>query len=373
MNAIHLTIGTYTQGPDPKRGIVHAALAADGSSIDAYAVTPFADPSWVVRGPDGRNFYAVSEGAQGGIGAFAGGPDDGAAAGVNGDAAGGAAAGADAAAGDGGLRQLSVHPTGGVEPCHAALLNGGTHLAVANYTSGSLAVHPVGADGSLGARTCLVQHSGTGPDTDRQAGPHAHMVAEDPDGRFLLAIDLGADSIFGYELVAATGTLDEVARTRLRPGFGPRHLVFHPDGRHVYVIGELGFALAVCAYDARRAELSVLDEVPVLENGVPGEDFPSAVRLSPDARFLYTANRGRDTILVFSLAAGPDRPRLVATVPTGGSWPRDIALSPDGSLLLSANQRGDSVTVFRLDPATGIPAPTGARLSVPAPTCLVMA
>lgn len=361
MNAIHLTIGTYTQGPDPKRGIVHAALAADGSSIDAYAVTPFADPSWVVRGPDGRNFYAVSEGAQGGIGAFASSADGGASDGA-GDIADGA-----------GLRQLSAHPTGGVEPCHAALLNGGSHLAVANYTSGSLAVHPVGADGSVAARTCLVQHSGTGPDTGRQAGPHAHMVTEDPDGRFLLAIDLGADSIFGYELVAATGTLDEVARTRMRPGFGPRHLVFHPDGRHVYVIGELGFALAVCAYDPRRAELSVLDEVPVLENGVPGEDFPSAVRLSPDARFLYTANRGRDTILAFSLADGPDKPRLVATVAAGGSWPRDIALSPDGSLLLSANQRDDSVTVFRLDPDTGIPEPTGARLSVPAPTCLVMA
>jgi 6-phosphogluconolactonase len=128
----------------------------------------------------------------------------------------------------------------------------------------------------------------------------------------------------------------------------------------------------VCTYDPRHAELSVLDEVPVLEDGVPGEDFPSAVRLSPDARFLYTANRGRDQIRVFSLADGPERPQPVATVPAGGSWPRDIALSPDGALLLSANQRGDSVTVFRLDPGTGIPEPTGARLSVPAPTCLVL-
>ena len=358
MNAIHLTIGTYTQGSDPKRGIVHATLAADGSSIEAHAVTPFVDPSWVLRSPDGRNLYAVTEAAQGEVGAFA--ADTG--AGAAGDAADG-----------GGLNRLAAHPTGGADPCYASLINGGTHLAVANYTGGSLSVHPIGADGSVGARTCLVQHAGTGPDTDRQAGPHVHMVAETPDGRHVLATDLGNDSIFGYVLDAEAGVLEEVAQSRLRPGFGPRHFAFHPDGRHVYVIGELGFTVAVCDYDAERAELRVLGEVPVLEDGVPGQDFPSAVRIGPDGRFLYTGNRGRDTISVFSLAAGPDKPEHVATVPTGGSWPRDLALSPDGALLLSANQRGDSVTVFRLDPETGIPEPTGARLSVPAPACLVMA
>ena len=199
------------------------------------------------------------------------------------------------------------------------------------------------------------------------------MVTEDPQGRHVLAIDLGVDSIYGYELDPETGGLEEVARTRLRPGFGPRHLAFHPDGRHVYVIGELGFTIAVCTYDARHAELTVLDEVPVLEQGVPGEDFPSAIRISPDGRFLYTGNRGRDTICVFSLATGPEKPELAATVPTGGSWPRDLALSPDGTLLLSANQKAGTVTVFRLDPETGIPEPTGAELAVPAPTCLVMA
>jgi 6-phosphogluconolactonase len=314
-----------------------------------------------VRGPDGRHLYAVSEAMQGRVGAFAADP-----------AAARDEDGADGAAPSGGLRQLSVHPTGGAEPCHASFVNGGTHLAIANYTSGSLSVHPVGADGSVGPRTCLVQHTGTGPDADRQAGPHAHMVTEDPDGRFVLAIDLGADTVFGYEFDPEAGVLNEVARSRVRPGFGPRHLVFHPDGRHVYVVGELGTAVAVCAYDAQSGELSVLGEVPVLEGGAAGEDFPSAVRLGPDARFLYVANRGQDVISVLSLAAGPDRPELVATVPTGGSWPRDLALSPDGTLLLSANQRGDSVTVFRIDPRTGIPEPTGARLSVPAPTCLVM-
>jgi 6-phosphogluconolactonase len=356
MNAIQLTIGTYTQGPDAARGIVRAGLAADGSAIEpAGPVTPFADPSWVVRSPDGRRVYAVSEAAEGQVAAFTPGAGNG--------------AGAESAP----LGLLSLRATGGTEPCHASLVGGGTHLAVANYSTGSLSVHPIGADGEVGAQSQSVQHVGTGPDGGRQAGPHAHMVTEDPAGRYVLAVDLGADSIFGYTLDPQAGTLTQVAQSRFRPGFGPRHLVFHPDGELVYVIGELGFAVATCRYDAATGELSVLGEVPVLEDGVPGEDFPSGIRIAPDGRFLYTANRGRDTLCVFSLVADPAKPELVATVPTGAAWPRDIALSPDGALLLSANQHGDCVTVFRLDPETGIPQPTGARLAVPAPTCLVMA
>jgi 6-phosphogluconolactonase len=353
MNAIQLTIGTYTQGPTPGRGIVHAAVAPDGSGIEVLTVTPFTDPSWVVRSPDGRFFYPVSEAEQGQVAAFD--------------------ADVDGTVLDTPLRRLAVHPTGGAEPCHASLIGGGSHLAVANYASGSLSVHPIGADGLVGARTCLVQHTGSGPDPDRQAGPHVHMVTEDPAGRYVLAIDLGVDSIFGYELDAGTGTLRQVARTRMRPGFGPRHLVFHPDGRHAYVIGELGFTVAACTYDAQRAELTVLREVPVLENGVPGPDRPAGIQISRDARFLYTSTRGRDEICVLSLAAGAGKPELVATVPARGSGPREIALSPDGTLLLSANEPGNSVTVFRIDPANGIPQPTGAQLDLPTPTCLVMA
>lgn len=361
---IQLTIGTYTRGQDPKRGIVRAVLAADGSHIETDgAVTPLADPSWIVRSPDGRRVYAVSEGTQGRVAAFA---DESADADVP----------AEAAAASAPLSPLSDHATGGADPCHASLIGGGSHLVVANYTSGSLSVHPIGADGALGAQTHLVQHVGSGPDSGRQAGPHAHMVTEDPAGRYVLAVDLGADSIFAYTLDAQAGRLESVAHSRLRPGLGPRHLVFHPDGVHAYVIGELGFTLAACSYDSEHGTLTVLGETPVLENGVPGEDFPSAVRISGDGRHLYTANRGHDTLCVFSLAADPAKPELLATVPTGGSWPRDIALSPDGAdgiFLLSANERGDSVTVFRIDPETGIPEPTGARLVVPAPTCLVMA
>ena len=356
MQGIELTIGTYTEGPNPTRGIARARLSGDGREVETRGeVTPFADPSWLVRGgTDGELIYAVDEGPHGRVGAFA---DRGGWFEPHGEAM----------------------PTGGAEPCYAALVGGGAFLAVANYghtdDRGSLSLHRIEPDGSVGGQTHLAAFEGSGPDAGRQSGPHAHMVLESPDGRFVLAVDLGTDAIRTFTLDAVAGTLTQVARSPFRPGFGPRHLVFHPaldaSGGYAYVIAELGFAVATCRYDAASGEFTVLGETPVLEDGVPGTDFPSGIAISPDGRFLYTANRGRDTLLTFSLA-DPATPRPVSTVPIGGAWPRDIALSPDGTLLLSANQKSDTVSVFRLDPATGVPEPTGASLNLFAPACVLM-
>jgi 6-phosphogluconolactonase len=339
---IDLTIGTYTRGRDDERAIFRARVAADGSEIelgDAIPVTPTVDPTWIVYSADGRHVYAACEGAEGAVAALAVGED-------------------------GALSVLNIQPTGGADTCHVAIVNGGTHLVAANYQSGSVSVHPILADGTLGERTDLVQHEGSGPDTDRQLGPHAHMIAEDPAGRVVFAVDLGTDTVYGYVLDPEAGTLAETSRTVLRPGFGPRHLAFHPNGELVYVV-------AVCAYDAAAGTLTVLGSQLVIEDGQPGVDFPSGIRVAPNGRFLYVAVRGRDKLLTFALP-DPGKPELVSTVETGGSWPRDMVLSPDGSLLFSANQLSGVLTVFRLDPLNGVPRPTGASLAIPAPACVLM-
>lgn len=348
-NVIELTIGTYTHGATADRGVFRAWVAADGSAIGLRGVTPVTptvNPTWVVSSADGRFVYAACE-----------------------DEADGAVAALELSK-EGGLSLLNVQPTGGSGTCHVALVNGGTHLVAADYLSGSVAVHPVLADGSLGERTGVVQHEGSGPYAERQAGPHAHMIAEDPTGRFVYALDLGTDTVYAYTLDAEAGTLAESSRTVFRGAFGPRHLAFHPNGELVYVLGELGFEFVVCDYDRETGALTTLAVVPVVEDGVLGVDFPSGIRVSPDGRFLYVGLRGRDELRTYALA-NPRKPVLVSTVPTGGSWPRDIALSPDGTLLFSANQLADVITVFRLDPASGAPSPTGATLSVPAPACVL--
>jgi 6-phosphogluconolactonase len=348
-NNLELLIGTYTEGPNPERGIFRATAAPDGSHIELRGVTaiaPNVDPTWLAAGADGRFVYAACEGEQGAVLALA--VDE-----------------------SGELSVLNAQPTGGSGTCHAALVNGGTHLVAADYVSGSVAAHPIAADGSLGERTGFVQHVGSGPYVERQAGPHAHMIAEDPDGRFVHAIDLGTDTVYAYEVDAVSGALVEGSRSTLRPAFGPRHLAFHPNGGIVYVIGELGFELAVCEYDTATGELNPIAYVPIVENGVLGEDFPSGIRVSPDGRFLHLAVRGPDTLRTYELG-DPRKPELVSVVSTGGRWPRDIVLSPDGRLLFCSNQQSDDVTIFTLDTRTGVPSPTGAVLAIPAPSCVIM-
>lgn len=346
---LELLIGTYTEGANPERGVFRATVTHDGSRIELRGVTPIApnvDPTWITASADGRFVYAACEGEQGAVLALA-------------------------VTETSDLSVLNSEPTGGSGTCHAALVNGGTHLVAADYVSGSVSAHPIAKDGTVGEQTTFVQHVGSGPYVERQEGPHAHMIAEDPSGRFVHAIDLGTDTIYAYSLDPESGVLTEASRTTLRPAFGPRHVAFHPNGDLAYVIGELGFELAVCEYEAETGRLHPLSYISIVDDGVLGEDYPSGVRVTPDGAFLHLAVRGPDTIRTYALT-DPRKPELVSVVSTGGRWPRDIVLSPDGTLLFCSNQLSDEVTVFALDPATGVPSTTGATLAVPAPSCVIM-
>lgn len=335
---VTLYIGSYT--PDSSgggSGVGISRLAADPGSGALRAdgpVTPVPGPSYLAWHPSGRFLYATSECPDGAVSAFA-------------------VAGAE-------LRPLGSRPTGGADPCHLSVDPTGRWLVTANYTSGSVAVHPIGDDGALGERTALVQHTGSGPVADRQEGPHAHQARFDPTGEYLLVNDLGTDTITTYGL--AGGTLAAVTATSLPPGTGPRHLVF--TGNRVHVAGEL--ASTVTTFDYRAGALSPVGSVPSTAHRRGGDNFPSEIAASADARFVYVANRGEDTVTAF--AAGDTGLTAIAEVPCGGEWPRHLALA--AGHLYVANQYSGDVAIFRLDPDTGIPAQTGSH-PLPSPACVL--
>ena len=223
----------------------------------------------------------------------------------------------------GGPTHLSVHPQG--------------YLLTANYSSGSVVVHRIDDDGSIGESPDLVQHQGNGRD------PHAHQVLPDPTGQWVLAVDLGADSVYVYGLAA--GKLEQHQQLRLPDGAGPRHLAFHPDGDRVYVLGELRPEITVAAW--ADGTLTPGQVVPTAE----GENFPAEIAVSGDGRFVYASNRGDDTIAVFAVA--DDHLNPLDATPTGGEWPRHFTLSPDERRLYVANQNSGTVTWLPRDPATG--------------------
>ncbi|MCX5067232.1 lactonase family protein [Micromonospora lupini] len=335
-------IGGYTaQSGGRGSGIVAAHRdPATGAltPLGTAAVTP--SPSFLVRHPTRPVLYAVNELPDGEISAWQVGPD-------------------------GALDALGSRSTGGAEPCHLAVLPDGDHLVAANYGGGSVAVFPLDVQGVPGERTDLVVHEGHGPDPERQDRAHAHMVSPGRGRGPLLAVDLGTDSVYRYDLDGASGRLvPRGPRMRTAPGTGPRHLARHPDGRRCYLVGELD--ASVTAYESTDdGALHQRGRVEASERA--GHVQPSEVAVTPDGRFLYVANRGVGTIAVFNLA--DELPELVAEVDTGGEWPRHFALI--GEHLYVADERADMVRVFRRDASTGVPAPVGEPVPVASPTCVL--
>ncbi len=347
-------IGSFTSAGG--RGITTAELDPESGALTElhHTETLVPDPSYLTLtdgpggpGSPGGHLYAVSERDAGGAAAFSLADRD------------------------------RPEPLGepalvrGGGPTHLTIAAG--HLITANYGSGSISALPVRADGTLGGRASVHQHTGSGPEAQRQEGPHAHAVVPDPSGRWLLSVDLGTDSVWIYDLRDACpeGEPLPYAEACMPPGSGPRHLTFHPGGAHAYVVCELDSTVTVCSWDAATGALEALGGAATVPNGAaPERNYPSELTVSRDGRFAWAANRGHDSISVFTVAASGDSIELMGTVPCGGHWPRDLALHPSGRWLYAANERSGDVTWFGIDQATGTPHRVG-TLAAPAASCIV--
>ncbi|MFM9613154.1 lactonase family protein [Streptomyces niveiscabiei] len=334
-----LYVGTYTSQEGGGEGIRFASYQpVTGEIAFGRTVTGVPDPSFLAVHPDGRTLYAVNEQERGAVTAVR--ISDGQV-----------------------LRSLG---TGGRHPCHLSVHPSGKWLLSADYGSGSVAVHPIGSGGELGERTQSVTHDSPAPGPGQQ-GPHAHQIVTTPDGRHVLAVDLGTDTVYTYRLDATAGTLTEVSRAQTRSGAGPRHLVFHPGGRYAYLANELDDTIAVCAYDAESGRLTIGE--PQSTGSKTRPTYPSQPVVTPDGAYVYLANRGDNTLARYGVEADGARLRLLGTVEVGGDFPRHVSLSPDGTLLFASNQRSDAITVFHVNPTTGTLTPTGTPYASPMPVC----
>jgi 6-phosphogluconolactonase len=346
-------VGTYTDGTS--RGIYRFTLDPLTGEAGAPLLAGEArNPSFLVLHPSGRFLYAVNEtdefrGAKtGAVSAFA----------------------VDARTGN--LTLLNQQPSAGEAPCHLAVDKSGRNLLVANYGGGTVALLRIGDDGRLAPASSVRTHEGKGPNAARQERPHAHGVYLDAAERFALAPDLGADRVFVYRFDAAKGTLEPHGAAPLEPGSGPRHLAFHPSGRHLYVINELASTITAFAYDAAQGELAPEQTVSALPAGFSGTSYTAEVEVAPDGRFLYGSNRGHDSLVVFRIDAN-GRLALAGHVPVGGSWPRHFTTLASGRALAAAHQRSGAISFFRLDPESGMPVPVGKSVAVDRPACVLPA
>ncbi len=357
-------VGTYT---DPILFGTGKILDGKGEGIYVYRMDPatgamelirtnsgITNPSYLAFNADGSCLYAVNElktyrdEATGTVSAFT----------------------VDSKTGK--LTLLNRKPTGGTDPCHLIVDKTGKYVLLANFMSGSICVLPIQADGSLGDASDFIQHHGSSIDPNRQQGPHAHTVTLDETNRYAFVPDLGLDKTLIYRFDFDSGKLEPNAGSSVavKPGAGPRHLAFHPNGRYAYVINELDSTIAAYQYDSDAGGLSAFQTISALPQDFRGLSTCADLQISPSGKFLYGSNRGHDSIAIYKIEQSTGRLHVIGHESTRGKTPRNFAIDPAGNFLLAANQDSDIIVTFRIDPESGELHLTGQVTEVPTPVCV---
>ena len=346
----YLITGTYTSGKS--EGIyVYKFNSADGSA-KAVSHVKISNPSFVAVSPNEQFVYAVEEdaannGKGGEITAFSFNKQTGI------------------------LTFINQQPSGGDHPCYVSVDNTGKWVVAGNYSSGSLSVLPVQANGSLGTATTIIQHKGAGPDKLRQISPHVHCTLFSADNRFLFVPDLGIDKVMIYAFDAATGKLTPAKQpfAQSNGGAGPRHLCFHPSNKYAYLIEELSGTVVVYKY--KNGKLKTIQRISNMPAGDTSFAGSADIHVSPDGKFLYASNRAdANSIAIFSINQKNGKLSLTGHQSTLGKTPRNFNFDPTGEFLLVANQNSDEIVIFKRDKITGLLTDTKKRIAVGKPVCL---
>lgn len=339
-----LYVGCYTHESPVAIG-VYDASDRDGGLVELGAFTGVRHASFLAAHPGGQVLYAVSETTSfdgsdgGGILSFR------------------------IDQNDGSLTVLDRVSSHGAAPCYVSVDGDGRYLHVANYLSGTIAVYALGLDGRIGDVVAVRRHEGSGPNPDRQEGPHAHCIVPGPYGASVYAADLGIDRVMHYHYSDSTrggshGGLDVRGEAVLEPGSGPRHIAFHPHLPVAFVICELSSTIVTLAIDTVSGALEVRGSCSTLPPDFDGRSTAAEVRIGRDGSRVYASNRGHDSIAVFAFTH-PDQPlEPLGHVDVGGRTPRNFALHPSGRAVLVANQDSNTIVRFGLDPGTGMPGPS---------------
>lgn len=263
--------------------------------------------------------------------------------------------------------------SGQTTTCHINRDTDNEHLVVCSYHGGLVGLITLDENGLPSALTDTAVHTGH-RDLPGQDKPHPHSAIFSPDGRFLFVSDLGLDLIRSYRMNNEAETLEAHGDTLLHEGAGPRHFVFHPDGKSAYVINELDCTVTSFLYDAALGTLQTASTISTLPEGYPAENNSCAeIAFSKDGKFLYGSNRGHDSIVVYSVNPVSAELTLIEHVSTKGGHPRHFTLTPDGAYLIVANRDGNNLVVFALDPASGRLTFTGHTAEVSRPVCVMPA
>lgn len=349
--AIPFYIGTYTRGSS--QGIYRSSLNLETGALEQpKLVAELENPSFLAIHPTLPVLYAVSEVRRQGkressqVMAYS-------------------------IASSGSLSELGGVTSGGDGPCYVSTDRAGEFVFVANYGSGSITSIKLHSNGSLAQVCDTIQHAGSSVNEQRQSGPHAHCIMTDPSDNFVCAVDLGLDQVIVYKLDRETGKLAATDQPfKATPGNGPRHLAFHPDGKHAFVINEMASTLSALTWDSETGLFEEVDTVSTVPEDFTDSNSTAEVLVHPNGQFVFGSNRGHDSIAAFSWSSKQKKLIPAGHTPSGGTTPRNFRIDPTGQFLLTENQNSDSIFAFQVNESNGELTSVGNSLEIGAPCCI---
>lgn len=321
-------VGTYTNGES--KGIYKYSLNADGTMKFIGLVAESENPSFLNFSHDKKYLLACNEvsdsSGQGSVEVYT----------IEKDT----------------LVQIGKSKSGGAYTCYVEANTEGYILA-ANYMGGNVGLLKIDDNGTISELLDIQQHSGKGT-TSRQEAPHAHSAWFVPKSNEVIAVDLGTNELWFSELNKESNKLVPTAQEKLAmaEGAGPRHLMFHPSKKHIFVLNELNGTISVVLKNSDGI-YDIIQTVSTLPNDFNKFNKSADIHVSNDGRFVYASNRGHNSIAIFSVDKTTAELAIVGFESTRGAEPRSFALSPDNNYLIVANQHDHSLVSFKRNGETG--------------------
>jgi 6-phosphogluconolactonase len=338
-------VGTYTKAES--NGIYRFVLDTEKERItDVKAVANIGNPTYLAISKDNSNLYSVEkDGDLGGIAVFS----------INKE--------------NGELEFVNKQMFEGASPCHVSVDDEKRHVVSANYHKGTIDLYTLNTgDHQISATVSSITHLGSGPNKDRQEKAHTHYSGYTPDEKYIVAVDLGIDQLITYKI--EYNSLVEVSKLSVKPGSGPRHITFHPNGKFAYIMTELSNEVIVLEYNSENGSFTELQYISTLPSDFNENNQGSAILISKDGQFVYAGNRGHNSIAVFNVNQDSGQIQLVEIVSSEGNWPRDFVLDPTENYLVGSNEMSGTLVLYSRDKGTGKLTVIQSGVQVPEAVCV---
>ena len=345
-NTYKMLVGTYTRGTTSE-GIYSLEINKQGQLIFNKLLAKSDNPSYLAFSPYGKYVYAVNElGEESTVSAFAFDKENET------------------------LTFLNKVSAGGADPCFITVSD--RHVFTANYSSGSISVYERHPDGTISEAVQVITHPKKNFGNRRFGPSNAHQVIFSPDGKYLMATNLGTDRVFTYSYnpIGSKEVLTYVDEIGVKKHSGPRHMVFSRDGKYLYLVQELDAGITVFSV-ANDGKLTNIQETTLVTDSTK-KNGAADIHLSPDGKFFYATNRGEANTITCFAVKKDGTVRFVEQYSTFGNVPRNFTLTPDGKYIFVGNQKTNNITVFSRNKCSGKLKLLTDKVELGAPVCLLL-